>query len=243
YPHEHLVAVARQLIERTGRPVVIGWGAPAEGDIARGLVEHINAAPGLRAASAVPADASSAPADALAAPAVALAASADALAAPAAGSAASPTARAVLAPPTTLSEQAALLDRVLVAVGPDTGPIHIAVARGVPCVTVYGASDPLRNGPYGPAHAALTVDLPCRPCWKQRCPLTDTPLICLKKIPPERVVAAVLERAARAAPGSTPAPVQPGAAALVQSDAPVPVQPGAPVPVQLDAPTAPPGEA
>ena len=35
-----------------------------------------------------------------------------------------------------------------VVVGPDTGPLHAAVAMGVPTVGLYGYSDPRRCGPY-----------------------------------------------------------------------------------------------
>lgn len=40
-----------------------------------------------------------------------------------------------------------LLDGAAIAIGPDTGPYHLAVALGVPTVGLYGASDPARFGP------------------------------------------------------------------------------------------------
>jgi len=44
----------------------------------------------------------------------------------------------------------ALLRRSRLMVGPDTGPVHLAAALGVPTVGLFGPTDPLRNGPYGP---------------------------------------------------------------------------------------------
>ena len=40
-----------------------------------------------------------------------------------------------------------LLDSAALVVSPDTGPYHIAVARGVPSVGLYGYTDPARVGP------------------------------------------------------------------------------------------------
>ncbi|MFQ5680399.1 MAG: glycosyltransferase family 9 protein, partial [Gemmatimonadota bacterium] len=41
-----------------------------------------------------------------------------------------------------------LLAGSAVALAPDTGPLHIAVALGTPTVGLYGATDPRRSGPY-----------------------------------------------------------------------------------------------
>jgi ADP-heptose:LPS heptosyltransferase len=40
-------------------------------------------------------------------------------------------------------------------VAADTGPLHAAAALGVPCVGLYGPTDPARNGPYGPGHRVV----------------------------------------------------------------------------------------
>jgi heptosyltransferase-1 len=34
-------------------------------------------------------------------------------------------------------------------VGPDTGPVHLAAALGIPTLGLYGPTNPRRNGPYG----------------------------------------------------------------------------------------------
>jgi lipopolysaccharide heptosyltransferase I len=50
----------------------------------------------------------------------------------------------------TLKQLAALADRARVCVGGDTGPVHIAAARGTPIVALYGPTSARRNGPFHP---------------------------------------------------------------------------------------------
>lgn len=94
---------------------------------------------------------------------------------------------AFLAPPTNLRQLAALLSRACLFVGNDTGPLHLAAALGVRCVAVFGASDPLRNGPYGHGHRVVTARLPCRPCWSTGCARGD--LACLEQVSAPEVLA------------------------------------------------------
>jgi Glycosyltransferase family 9 (heptosyltransferase) len=46
-------------------------------------------------------------------------------------------------------------------VGGDTGPLHLAVALGTPSVSIYGPTDPNRNGPY----PAFTISTSASPCF------------------------------------------------------------------------------
>lgn len=62
---------------------------------------------------------------------------------------------AKLAPPSTLCQLAALVRGARVFVGSDTGPLHIAVAVGTPCVGLFGPMPARRNGPYGAQHIAI----------------------------------------------------------------------------------------
>jgi lipopolysaccharide heptosyltransferase I len=62
---------------------------------------------------------------------------------------------AMLAPPTTLRELAALVRLADLFVGSDTGPLHLAAAVGTPCVGLFGPVPAERNGPYGPQHVAV----------------------------------------------------------------------------------------
>ncbi|MGH9536267.1 MAG: glycosyltransferase family 9 protein, partial [Terriglobales bacterium] len=43
---------------------------------------------------------------------------------------------------------AAMLTQARLAVGGDTGPLHLAAALGTPVVALFGPTDPLRNGPF-----------------------------------------------------------------------------------------------
>ena len=49
-----------------------------------------------------------------------------------------------------LSQLIALCRRAALAIGGDSGPIHLAAALGRPTVALFGPTDPARNGPWGP---------------------------------------------------------------------------------------------
>jgi heptosyltransferase I len=57
---------------------------------------------------------------------------------------------------------AALLGGCTLLLSPDTGPLHVAVALGVPTVGLYGYTDPKRSGPYR-RFGDLTIDRYSRP--------------------------------------------------------------------------------
>lgn len=56
---------------------------------------------------------------------------------------------AVVAPPLDLRSLAALLGRSRLAVGVDTGLVHLATALNVPTIAIYVATDPALTGVYG----------------------------------------------------------------------------------------------
>ncbi|MFN8379228.1 MAG: glycosyltransferase family 9 protein [Anaerolineae bacterium] len=72
----------------------------------------------------------------------------------------------VMAGDTQIGTLAALLERSALAVGPDSGPLHLAVAVGTPTVALFGPADPNEFRPWGPPmrHLVLTTDIGCRPC-------------------------------------------------------------------------------
>jgi heptosyltransferase I len=49
---------------------------------------------------------------------------------------------------TTLKELLAVLQRASALIAPDTGPVHMATAVGIPVIGLYATSNPLRTGPY-----------------------------------------------------------------------------------------------
>src|SRR5690606_23855887 len=72
----------------------------------------------------------------------------------------------VTAGDTQIGTLAALFERALVVLGPDSGPLHLASACGAPTVTLFGPADPVEFGTWGPPdrHFVLTSSIGCRPC-------------------------------------------------------------------------------
>jgi len=92
-----------------------------------------------------------------------------------------------------LKELAAAIERCRVFVTNDSGPMHVAVARGVPVVAVFCATTPsLGFYPYSSRAVVVEKELACRPCGShggQRCPLGTED--CMRLIKAEDVLAAV----------------------------------------------------
>ena len=79
---------------------------------------------------------------------------------------------AVLPPPTTLLQLAALLERCSVLVTNDSGPMHIAAAVGSRVVAVFGPTNPLLQGPVGDNHRVVRLEaLTCLGCNLTACPI------------------------------------------------------------------------
>jgi ADP-heptose:LPS heptosyltransferase len=74
----------------------------------------------------------------------------------------------------------------------DTGPLHLAAAAGARAVGLFGPTDPVRTGPYGPGHRVVQAAVDCIPCRARRCGRTDRPRACLEEMSPETVRDAVL---------------------------------------------------
>jgi heptosyltransferase-1 len=64
---------------------------------------------------------------------------------------------------------AALLKKVDVVVGGDTGLIHLAAALGTPTVSYYRASDGSVSGPRGSEHVIVQSPLACTRCQRTSC--------------------------------------------------------------------------
>ncbi len=95
---------------------------------------------------------------------------------------------------TDLATLAAIYRRSVVLLSTDTGPMHLAVAVGTPVVAVFGPTAPWRTGPHGPGHRVIRTPLPCSPCFKRECTVTDLePHACMRRIQPGTVAAAVRE--------------------------------------------------
>lgn len=55
---------------------------------------------------------------------------------------------AVMAPPSSIWDLAALIEKSHFYVGCDTGPTHLAAALGASCITLFGTTQPEVSGPY-----------------------------------------------------------------------------------------------
>jgi lipopolysaccharide heptosyltransferase I len=101
----------------------------------------------------------------------------------------------LISPRTTLGDLAALCGRMNLLVCCDSGPLHLAAALGVPTLSIFGPTDPRRNGPYGPGHETVVKILPCSFCWKRACPLgTDE---CMKQVDVDEVFDTIRKNASR----------------------------------------------
>lgn len=96
-----------------------------------------------------------------------------------------------IAPPTTLTDLLALSRAASLMVSGDTGPLHIAAAAGTPTVSVFGPTDPARNGPWAPDDVAVSRFGSCGCRYERRCRQASW---CLAAIPVSEVTAAIQRR-------------------------------------------------
>lgn len=85
-----------------------------------------------------------------------------------------------LAPPTTLPQLAGLIAAGRLLVSGDTGPLHLALALGIPAVGLFGPVPARRNGPRGPGYRCLQAP---GAAWERR----DTSRVDMGAILPEQV--------------------------------------------------------
>jgi lipopolysaccharide heptosyltransferase I len=98
---------------------------------------------------------------------------------------------AILAPPTRVPDLVALSRAAALVVSGDTGPLHIAVAVGTPTVSLFGPTDPARNGPYREEDATVSRYETCGCHYDRRC---HQPAWCLEQVAVAEVCAAIQRR-------------------------------------------------
>ncbi|MBL0175230.1 MAG: lipopolysaccharide heptosyltransferase II [Ignavibacteria bacterium] len=103
----------------------------------------------------------------------------------------------------TLLETAAAMDCCSAVACNDSGLMHLATARGIPVVAVFGSTvKELGFFPMGEGNTVIEVaGLPCRPCshvGRDRCP--EGHFRCMRDIPSSAVEAALLEVLRKAVP-------------------------------------------
>lgn len=99
-------------------------------------------------------------------------------------------------PRSSLSEVAGLIAASRLAVGVDTGLMHLATAFGVPTISLFASTSPDLTGPMGDASTTLRADIECAPCRQRVCPRVprgaEPP--CHATIAPDRVLAEMARR-------------------------------------------------
>jgi heptosyltransferase-2 len=77
----------------------------------------------------------------------------------------------------SLRELIALIAECDTFVTNDSGPMHIAYALRIPCVALFGSTDPALTGPppgiHRDSYVVLKPDLPCSPCFERSCKNND----------------------------------------------------------------------
>ena len=96
-----------------------------------------------------------------------------------------------LAPATRLADLVEICRDAAVMVSGDTGPLHIAAAVGTPIVSIFGPTDPARNGPWRAEDVAVSRYPVCGCHYDRRCRQAQW---CLTTIPVIEVTAAVQRR-------------------------------------------------
>ena len=97
-----------------------------------------------------------------------------------------------IAPPTSILESIALYKQMALLVSCDSGPLHLGAAVGIPTVSIFGPTDPVRNGAYGVNHETVYKVLSCSFCWKKTCPLGTKE--CMNQVTVDEVFQAVQQQ-------------------------------------------------
>ncbi len=79
----------------------------------------------------------------------------------------------------TLRELPALISRFSLLISNDSGPMHIAAARNVPTIAIFGPTDPPSTHPWQAPHTVIYKNVQCSPCFLGECPIDHR---CMKNI-------------------------------------------------------------
>jgi heptosyltransferase-1 len=104
---------------------------------------------------------------------------------------------AILAPPTGIVDLVALARAAALVVSGDTGPLHIAIAAGTPTVSIFGPTDPARNGPFSSEDLVVSRYEACGCHYDRRCHEASW---CLAQVSTAEMCAAVQRRLATRSP-------------------------------------------
>ena len=109
---------------------------------------------------------------------------------------------AMLVGKTNLLQLAAVIGHCKAFVTPDSAPLHIASAVGVPVIALFGPTSPERHVPPGKGVKVMTREMECRPCYLPNCRSGVEGHACLKDITPYEVYLEVKKILKEAGPRS-----------------------------------------
>ena len=89
---------------------------------------------------------------------------------------------------TSLRDLIGIFQQAKFAIGPDSGPMHIAAATGIPVISLWGATSPIRSAPWGSEELILQGKTACSPCYVRHCPIDRR---CMQQITPEQVLSLI----------------------------------------------------
>lgn len=87
---------------------------------------------------------------------------------------------------TVLRDLTAVFSQAVLAIGSDSGPMHIASAVGRPVISLWGSTSARRSAPYGSEALVLQSQVGCSPCYRRKCPGLNT--VCMAGITPAEVL-------------------------------------------------------
>jgi len=96
-----------------------------------------------------------------------------------------------VAPATDIADLLALSRAAALVISGDTGPLHIANAVGTPTVSLFGPTDPHRNGPWNPDDVAVSRYGACGCHYERRCRRSEW---CLDSVAVAELTAAIQQR-------------------------------------------------
>ncbi|MBW2520170.1 MAG: glycosyltransferase family 9 protein, partial [Deltaproteobacteria bacterium] len=90
---------------------------------------------------------------------------------------------------TSLEQTASVLNNVQLLITGDSSVLHLAAIFGIPTLSLFGPSNPLKWAPRGKAHQYLYKQLDCAPCARHgHIPPCPHGLRCLDSITPKDVL-------------------------------------------------------
>ncbi len=91
---------------------------------------------------------------------------------------------------TSLGELIAVMKYLKVIVTPDSAPLHVATAVGVPVVALFGPTHPARHLPPGAQVSMHWKQIECAPCYSGSCKNPDQ-YLCMKSISVHEVLSSI----------------------------------------------------